>query len=69
MSRYLVLGTRAVRGFKPGETFEAVIPEPEERRLLLRGNVRVVEQSSPALLPGSYKLPRGWDTPTPVKEG
>ena len=59
MSIYKVTGPSEFRGHQPGTTFEARLPEPMERRALRRGNIELVEQSTPKLQPGSYRLPRG----------
>ncbi len=58
MSVYKVTGSSEFRGHQPGETFEAQLPEGMERRALRRGNIELVERSTPALVPGSYRLPR-----------
>ncbi len=58
MSVYKVTGSSEYRGHMPGTTFEARLPAPMERRAIRRGNIELVEESTPRLQPGSYKLPR-----------
>jgi hypothetical protein len=61
MALYLVTGNRSVfGGQKPGSTFEALIERDAEERAVRRGDIRVLERSTPALRPGSYRLPAGW---------
>lgn len=59
MSVYLAKGL--YRGWRPGQTFEAVLPEAVEGRAVARGTVEVVEVSKPALREGSYRLPPAAD--------
>lgn len=68
MSRYLVTGPRPYRGHQPGDTFEALL-EPASEQLAVRvGAISLIERSRPGLRPGSFKLPRDWDTPPSKKE-
>lgn len=57
---YLVSGSRVFRGHEPGATFEATLDIHAERRALMRGDIRLVERTTPSLIPGSYLLPDGW---------
>lgn len=67
MSTYLVTGNRRFRGYSKGETFEAVLDRMSERRAVMRGDIRLVSTEAPTIQPGSYRLPLGWDTPTPER--
>jgi hypothetical protein len=60
VSVYEVTGTFRFRDHDPGEVFEAILDPVQERRALIRGNIRILEASRPTLQPGSYTLPRGW---------
>ena len=68
MSRYQVTSTVGYRGYQAGETFEAYLEPAAERRALTRGNIRIVEQSSPALRPARTGS-RTAGTTDPWKEG
>ncbi len=57
MSIYRVTGLK-FKGYDTGETFESVLPRPLERRAIARGQIELVERSTPALVPGSYTLGR-----------
>lgn len=57
MSVYKVTGPTAYRGHQPGEIFEAMLDPLAEVRALRRGNIRLLERSKTALVPGSYTLP------------
>lgn len=57
---YLVSGRRVFRGHKPGVTFEATFDAAAERRGLLRGDITLLERTTPAIQPGSLTLPPGW---------
>lgn len=59
--RYRVTGPFAFRGYKPGETFTAVLEPAVERRAFLRGSIELLERIIPTLPPG-YRLPRDWST-------
>ncbi len=43
-------------GYAPGSTFEAVLDPAKERRALRRGNIEILDETPPVLVPGSYKL-------------
>lgn len=43
-------------GYKAGQEFEARLDPSMERRAVDRGTIAVVEESTPALVPGSYRL-------------
>jgi hypothetical protein len=58
MSLYLVKGRTGYRGHDYGQVFEAVLEERAEERALSRGNIELVERSTPSLKPGSYRMPR-----------
>lgn len=68
MTIYKVAGNLAYRGHQPGATFEATLEPAAEQRALARGAIQVIERSTPAIKPGSYRLPAGWPT-TKVREG
>jgi hypothetical protein len=57
VSVYQVTGNTAYRSHPPGSIFEAQLEPTAEQRAIIRRNIRLVEQSTPALLPGSYTLP------------
>jgi len=61
MSLYLVTGPFRFRDHAPGQVFEANLPPDAEARAIERGNVVLLERSTPALRPGSYRLPDGWN--------
>jgi hypothetical protein len=63
MSLYLVAGRLAYRGHQPGEIFQATLDPAAEERALARGDIRILERSTPSLQPGSYQLPTGWANP------
>ena len=67
MTLYLVAGRRAYREHAPGETFEASLEQAAETRAVERGDIEILERSTPTLQPGSYRLPRGWAT-TQIQE-
>ncbi len=58
MSVYLVTGRNEFRSHKPGETFEASLDPLLEVRAIRRGNIELVERSTPCLIEGSYRLPQ-----------
>lgn len=62
MSRYLVTGPNGYRGHKTGQEFETVLAVESERLAVQVGAIRVLERSRPGLRPGSWKLPRGWES-------
>jgi hypothetical protein len=57
MSLYRV-AMHSYRGHQHGQVFEANLTEPEEARALARGAITLQERSTPALVEGSYQLPR-----------
>ncbi len=57
---YEVLRANGYRGHRRGAEFSARLAAPAEQRAIERGDIRVIERSTPALQPGSYRLPRGW---------
>lgn len=62
MSLYLVTTPTGYLGHEHGSRFEAVL-EPASEELAVRvGAIRLIERSRPGLRPGSWTLPRGWDT-------
>lgn len=63
MSLYRVNGPLAYREHQPGETFEAVLDPDVEERAIGRGNITLIERSTPTLRPGSYRPPDGWPIP------
>lgn len=60
MSAYRVSGSRGYRGHPPGAVFEAALDRAAEARALARGDIELLERTTPVLQPGSYKLPAGW---------
>lgn len=65
---YLVTGNRQYRGHSPGDMFEAKLDPAVERRAIQRGAIQLLDRVTPALAPGSYRLPPDWppagaDTP------
>lgn len=59
-----VTGNRKVMGHLPGEQFEARINHAMSRACQ-RGDITFIRHITPALQPGSYRLPVGWlSTPT-----
>ena len=46
------------RNHRRGERFEATLDVFAERRAIRRGSIRVVEESTPRLVEGSYTLPK-----------
>jgi hypothetical protein len=68
MSLYRVTGQLAYRDHKPGDVFEAVLDPESEARALWRGNITLLERSTPKVRPGSFTLPAGWHLTPPSKE-
>ena len=60
MSIYKVTGSLNYRDHTPQTVFEAVLEPDAEARAIERGNITLIERSTPALIPGSYRLPDGW---------
>lgn len=59
---YRVAGSRAYRGHEPGTEFSARLDPRVESRALARGNIVLLDRIVPALEPGSFRLPREWET-------
>lgn len=57
---YRVIGRRAYRGHKPGDTFEARLEPNAERRAIERGDIAMLERIDITLRKGSYALPKDW---------
>ena len=64
VGRYRVIGTRAYRDHEPGTEFWASLERNAERRALDRGSIELLEEIVPRIEPGSYALPRGWESTT-----
>ena len=70
MSVYKVTGVFTYNDHAPGEVFEALLDPGAEERAIARGTITLLERSTPALRPGSYRLPRGWaHNPETLLEG
>ena len=54
---YLVTGRRQYRWHQPGTVFEATLDPDAERRAIERGSIQVLEEVTPSLRQGSYRLP------------
>jgi hypothetical protein len=64
--RYQVVGKRNYRDHAPGDIFEARLMRQAEYRAIQRGDIVLLEEVLPQLVPGSYALPPGWlEEPTP----
>ena len=61
MSIYRVVGQRRYRGHRPGDLFEATLESRAEARAIGRGDIEVIERSTPSVQPGSYRLPKARD--------
>jgi hypothetical protein len=59
-AEYEVVGRRIYRGHHPGSRFDAALDPGAEQRAVDRGDIRVVRRVTPALQPGSYTFPPGW---------
>lgn len=59
-TQYEVLRLNGYRGFPRGDVFEAVIDKSAETRAIRRGDIRILQSSTPTIQPGSYRLPAGW---------
>ena len=68
MSLYRVSGQLGYRDHKPGDVFEAVLDPDTEARALWRGNITLLERSTPTIRPGSFTLPVGWNITPQSKE-
>jgi hypothetical protein len=62
MSVYKVVGPRRYRGHRPGDLFEARLDPGAEARAIGRGDIVVIDRSSPTVQPGTYTFPAGWPT-------
>jgi len=58
--RYRVSGRVAYRGHEPGSEFVGALAANVERRAVDRGAIVLLERVTPAVRPGSYRLPKGW---------
>jgi len=54
-----VSGRRVYRGHKPGELFEASLPQAASARAVQRGDIRLLEEFVPCV-PEDHRLPEGW---------
>lgn len=61
MTVYVVKSLVAFNGYRRGDTFEARLDPGMEARALARGAIEIVDESTPGLVPGSYRLPRAAD--------
>lgn len=68
MSLYRVTGKFRYREHDPGTTFEARLDKRAEARALARGNIEILERSTPTIRPGSWRLPAGWHPTQSVQE-
>lgn len=59
-SKYEVTRATGYAGFAPGSVFEAVLKKQAEARALQRGDIRLIERSTPPLQPANYAMPAGW---------
>lgn len=57
MSVYEITAPRGYRGHRQRAHVEMVLDPSVERRALRRGDIRLVERSTPCLIEGSYRLP------------
>jgi len=64
MGVYRVAGTRRYRGHEPGTEFGALLKPLAEARAIARGDLELLERIEPTIEPGTFRLPRGWITPT-----
>lgn len=62
MSLYRVTGQRAYRGYQPGSQFEASLDPSAEQRAVARGDITVIQRSTPTIQPERYTPPAGWHT-------
>lgn len=56
---FLVTSRRRYRGHEPGTRFETQFDAAIDRALQ-RGDIQLLEEITPALQPGSYRLPADW---------
>ena len=59
MTIYRVVG-RGYRGHQPGDLFEARLDPGAEARAIGRGDIHIVERSTPSVRSVRYRLPTGW---------
>lgn len=59
-TQYEVLRVGGYRGFATGSVFEAVIDKAAEGRALKRGDIRILQRTTPPIQTDSYRLPAGW---------
>lgn len=62
MTLYRVTRQRPYRGHEPLTVFEANLDPATEGRALARGDIEILDRSTPSLQPGSYRIPYGWLT-------
>lgn len=60
LGRYQVVGKRAYREHVPGSIFEARLDRSAEARAIARGSIALLALIPDDLVPGSYRLPKGW---------
>jgi hypothetical protein len=65
---YLVTGRNRYREHAPGERFEAYLEPAVEKRALRVGAIQIIERSTPGLQPGSFTLPRDWQSQSQAQE-
>lgn len=58
---YEVLKQRGYRGHPKGSKFTARLDRGAVQRAVERGDIHVLEPTTPNIQPGSYRLPHGWD--------
>lgn len=68
MTVYRVIGAVRYREHDPGTVFEAVLDPAAEQRAIDRGDIEVIERTTPGLIPGSWRLPAGWEQPRHAQE-
>jgi hypothetical protein len=59
-TQYEVLRQGGYHGFETGEVFEAVIDKAAEGRALKRGDIRILQRTTPAIQQASYRIPAAW---------
>lgn len=60
---YVVCGKRPYRGHQPGVMFEAALDAGAEQRAVARGDIRLLERTTPTVQAGAFSLPEGWADP------
>lgn len=58
--RYQVVGRREYRGHVTGVVFEARLERRAAARAVARGDIVLLEETTPAVQPNSYVFPEGW---------